>query len=338
MTSLNTGDMAQALLLHRQTGMLKTDLNRLTQEMASGRKADLAAAVSGDFRVLAGIEHSLTLLGSYATATGEAETLAATQQTALDTLQTIGADLAPTLANAGTTGGATHVATAAHDARQKFMSAVAALNVRVGDRHVFAGDATDRRTILGAEDILNGLTTAIAGQTTASAVVGAIDAWFDAPSGGGGYLDQAYGGSATALAPLRIGEGEEAALTLTAADPTLREVLKGLALGAMVAEGALSGDLTGQAALMKTAGERLIGSGTALATLQAGLGSTEGQIAATATRNGAEKSALAIARNTLVAADPYETASALEAARTQLETLYALTARLSRLNLADFLR
>ena len=43
-------------------------------------------------------------------------------------------------------------------------------------------------------------------------------------------------------------------------------------------------------------------------------------------------------RRGIVAADPFETANALEAAKTQLETLYALTARLSRLNLADYLR
>lgn len=338
MTSLNTGDMAQALLLRRQNSTLKADFQRLTQEMTSGRKADLAQAVGGDFKVLAGIEHSLTVLGSFATATSEAETFAATQQAALDTLQTLGSDLAPTLTGAGTTGGATHVASAAFDARQKLFSAVSALNARVGDRYVFSGDATDQRPILGAQDILDGLGTAIVGQVTASGVIGAIDAWFDAPTGGGGYLDLAYGGSATPLAPFRVGEGEEANLTLTAADQTLRDVLKGLALGAMVAEGALPGDLPGQALLLKTGGQRLIASGLSLATLQANLGSTEGQIAAVSTRNTAEESALTIARNGIVAADPFETANALEAAKTQLETLYALTARLSRLNLADYLR
>lgn len=338
MTSLNTGDLTQSLLLRRQNSALKTDFNRLTQEMTSGRKADLAAAVSGDFKVLAGIEHSLTVLSAFNTAANEAQTLATTQQTALETLQTIGSDLAPTLAGAGTTGGATHVTTAAHDARQKFFSAVAALNVRVGDRYVFSGDATDQKPILGAQDILDQLSLAVAGQVTASGVTTAIDGWFSAPVGGGGYLDTVYGGSTTPLAPFRIGEGEEARLTLTAADPTLRDTLKSLAIGAMVAEGTLAGDLPGQALLLKTAGQTLIASGTGLATVQANLGSTEGQIAAGIARNGAEGSALGIARNHLTAADPFETANELEAVKTQLETLYALTARLSRLNLADFLR
>ena len=37
-------------------------------------------------------------------------------------------------------------------------------------------------------------------------------------------------------------------------------------------------------------------------------------------------------------ADPYRTATDLQAAHTRLETLYVLTARLSRLNLTEYLR
>ena len=37
-------------------------------------------------------------------------------------------------------------------------------------------------------------------------------------------------------------------------------------------------------------------------------------------------------------ADPYRTATDLQAAQTRLETLYVLTARLSRLNLTEYLR
>ena len=56
-----------------------------------------------------------------------------------------------------------------------------------------------------------------------------------------------------------------------------------------------------------------------------------------AIRNAAEASALQIARNGLVAADPYDTATAIQAVQTQIETLYTLTARLSRLSLTDYL-
>jgi flagellar hook-associated protein 3 FlgL len=338
MTSISQGDMAQTFLLRRQNADLKTALNRLTYEMGSGRQQDLSKAVRGDFKVLAGLEHSLSVLASFRTAASEAGTLTENLQTAFEMVQTITSDLAPSLNAAGTAGGATHISTAAYDARQKLFSAVSALNVRVGDRYVLSGTATDQKPILGAQEMLDELAVAITGQVTATGVIGAVDAWFDAPPGGGGYVDTIYGGSATPLQPLRIGEGEEANLTLTATDDTLRGTLKGLAIAALVAEGALPGDLVGQSVLMKIAGQRLMGNGTDLATLRAGLGSVEAQIATVSTRTENEAAALELARNRIVAADPFKTANELQAVQTQLETLYAITARLSRLSLADYLR
>jgi flagellar hook-associated protein 3 FlgL len=90
--------------------------------------------------------------------------------------------------------------------------------------------------------------------------------------------------------------------------------------------------------VMRRAGEVLAEGASARAHMAGRLGTTEGQIAAAATRNSAEVAALEIARNGLVSVDPYEAATRLEAAQSQLEALYTATARLSRLSLVDFLR
>jgi len=55
------------------------------------------------------------------------------------------------------------------------------------------------------------------------------------------------------------------------------------------------------------------------------------------TRNTSEATALGIARAGLVQLDPYETATRLQHAETQLQLIYTLTARMSRLSLADYL-
>jgi flagellar hook-associated protein 3 FlgL len=125
---------------------------------------------------------------------------------------------------------------------------------------------------------------------------------------------------------------------VTALDPTLVETLEGLALAALVADGTLPGDAPGRALLARTAGSLLLGANTDLSSLRARVGTVEAQIADSADRNAAESTALKIARTGIIAADPYETATALEGVRTQIETLYTLTARLARLSLADFLR
>lgn len=338
MTSIRTGDMAQAYVLRRQTSDLKSALDRLTQEMGSGQRADLGAATSGDFRTLAGIDHSLANLDAFHTATTESGLLTETLQSALRTTQSLAADIAPSLLQAGSGGSGTQIRLVANDARQRLFATVGALNVRVADRYALSGDATDKRPLSDAQDILGGLMTAISGQVTISGVSSAVDGWFNAPPGGGGFLDMVYGGSATPLAPFQIGQGDQASVVLTAADPVLRDTLKGLALAALVAEGALPGDQNAQSGLLQLAGQRLTTANGNLAELRGTLGTVEAQIGDVATRNVAEKTALQLARNGIVAADPYDTANELQATKTQLETMFTLTARLSRLSLADFLR
>ncbi len=67
------------------------------------------------------------------------------------------------------------------------------------------------------------------------------------------------------------------------------------------------------------------------------VGTTQAQISAAITRNGAEQSALEIAQAGIVSADPYDAATRLEDLQTRIEALYLITARVSRLSLADYI-
>lgn len=337
MNYLSVGDMAQAFQMRRHNVTLQDHLSRLSEELTTGVHSDLAEAVSGDFRVLAGLDRSLATLKAYKTGTDEAALLTQTVQTALEHAQALVTDLAPSLLSAAATGTPTQVDITAGEARQTLEAVVSALNSQVADQYVLSGAATDRKPVAGADVLLAALGAATAGQTTAAGVVAAVSAWFDAPVGGGGYLDTVYGGASAPLAPLAIGPGQSATMDLTAADPAVRDLLEGLALGALVAGNILPGDSTGRAFLVKTSGEALVASGTAMAGVRARIGTAEAHIADTAARNSAEASALGIARTGLIAADPFDTASALQAVQTQIETLYTLTARLSRLSLTDYL-
>lgn len=337
MTTVSIGDLARNFQLRRHNTELQTRLSTLTQEMTTGARADIGAAVSGDFKALAGLDHSLRLLDGYRTAASEAALFAEGLQRVLGTVQSLSQDIAPSLLNAGTVGSAQMVETATVDARQKFQSAVSSLNTQIADRFLLSGTATDREPISGAGDILDALSTVTAGLATANDVIAAVQSWFDAPPGVGGFADTVYGGAAPQSA-VAIGANDSVALDITALDPAIRDTLKGLALAALVADGALAGDAAGRALVTRTAGETMLGAGAGLTTLSARVGSAEAHIAESASRTAAEAGSLAIARSALVAADPYATATALQSAQTQLETLYSITARLSRLSLADFLR
>jgi flagellar hook-associated protein 3 FlgL len=219
------------------------------------------------------------------------------------------------------------------DADQKFRSAVAAMGTRAGDRTLFAGTSTGGPALAAAEDILAALDAEVSGALTAAAVEAAVTAWFDAP---GGYAALAYRGGPP-MAPFAVAQGETVALAVTAADPAVRDTLKGLALGALLQRGALSAAPAERAALAMAAGTALMESQAARTDMAARIGTAEQGIAAVEGRNAAEASALGIARAGLLGADPFETATALADAQTRIEALYAVTARLSRLSLVDYL-
>lgn len=337
MSFLGIGDLAQGFRLRHQDLNLRQQLQRLGQEVTTGRIADLPAALSGDLASIAAIEGQLTKLDGFKIVTTEAAEALGVVQTALATAQTAGA-IASNLLSVTLTPTDRQIDTLAADARQRFGGVVAALNARAADRYLLSGVATDTPPLAEPEAILGALDAAVAGQSSATGIAAAVQAWFDAPAGGGGYLDTAYRGSAQPLAPFRTAEGESVPLTLTAADPALRDMLRGLALAALVDRGALAGDAQGRAALLQTAGETIAGADSDLTERRAAVGSAEAAVEASVTRNAAERTRLELRRNDVTAVDPYDAATALEAVRSQTETLYTVTARLAGLRLAGYLK
>jgi flagellar hook-associated protein 3 FlgL len=134
-----------------------------------------------------------------------------------------------------------------------------------------------------------------------------------------------------------VAQGEAVPLDATALDPGIRDTLKGLAMAAILDRGVLAGQAAERAKLAKTAGAALVTAADARSALAARIGTAEERIATAATRNAAEASALRIARIDMTSSDPYEAATALQEAEAKLDTLFAVTARLSRLSLANYL-
>lgn len=337
MSFASLGDLAQHFQLRRQNVEVQKSIQSLTREMTTGVRSDLPKALGGDFTTLGAIERSLGAIKSWNVATSEASLFAGTLQESLGTVQDLGTGIASSLAASGSTASANAIDALAIDTKSRFQSAVAALNTQVTGRYLLSGSATDHPPLASADDMLAALQTATAGIATVNGVVAAVDAWFDAPAGSGGFLDLAYGGSAAPPGPFPIGDGESAGITTTAADPRIVTTLKGFAMGALVATGTLAGDTAARGSLLQNSGTRLLGAGNGLVAMRAEIGGTEARVAAAATRNAAAAGTLELARTKLVSADPYDTATALEQAQTQLQTLYTLTARLSKLSLADYL-
>lgn len=329
------GDLYRSYASINRNLAIRTEIDALSEEAATGRKADLAEALRADFVPLAGIERDLTARAAYALAAVEASDFAAAAQNALERIDGLVTDVGPGLLSAASLDPIGITGAQGAEAEAAFETAIEALNGRFVGRALFAGTDTTGTALASAADILAALQTAIAADTTAADVETTVETWF-AP--GGGFDTLGYTGSADPLAPMRIGEGASVTLGITAEDAALREVLTGLALGALVRTAPAASDPDERADLARRAGERVLSSQSGLAALRAELGVAQRQIEEASVRTASETSTLDIARNLLLAADPFETAARLSNVQAQLEAFYAVTARTSRLSLTEYLR
>jgi flagellar hook-associated protein 3 FlgL len=325
MTNLTIGDLAMTFQSRASQHRIKSDMLRLGTELTSGVTSDLRAATGGNLGALANVEHQLGTLAAFRVAASEAATFTGAVQRALETVQETSSTLGPAL-----------LQVAATDAKARFATVISVLNTQVADRSILAGAQGSGAALAGAETMIAAIQAAVATETTADGIEAAVVAWFDDPGGGfetGGYL-----GSTSDIAPFRIGPHEQASIGMTAGDPAFRDLFKGYAMAALVADGALSTDHDERVALLDKAATRILTSDKSMAEQRAAIGTLEARIDTATARNSAETGALELARNDIVAIDPFRTATDLQAVQTQLETLYALTARLSRLSLTEYLR
>jgi flagellar hook-associated protein 3 FlgL len=332
----NVGDLVQSTMLRRDTSRVKADLDRLTSEMTSGRVASLNSELRGQFGPLSGITRSLALADAMLASNGTAGRLAEAQQLALGAVQNTADAAGPAFLEATSTGNEVQRKVLAEKATGQFQQVLSALNTRIEDKAIFAGAALDGPALADAEGILADLEVALAGTIGPADAIATVADWFNSP--GGGFERVAYLGAATPMSDIVIASGETVSLDITANDQALRDTLRGLALGALIDRGLFDGDGEAQKEAMKHAGETLVAAADAVTTRRAGLGFTEERIEAARIRTDAETIGLNMAQSALVEADPYETALRLQETQVQLETIYALTARLSKLSLAMVLR
>ena len=335
MTTVQMGDLAQSYQLRSENARLKREVSVLTEELASGRVSDLAAKVSADLTPITGIAHDLSRLDGYKTALTETRLITDSVQAALQTAQDMSEDLYGGLILAGSANDPNGARAAGIDAEEKFAALVGTLRTQAGGRSLFAGIATDQPALAPAEDILAALKAATSGLTSASDVIAAVDIWFGP---GGDFETVGYTGSTTPLAAVAVSRDISVTSDITALDPRIRDLLQATALGALVGDGVLNGSPSEQVALAAESGAQLLAVQTNLATLRAEVGAKQNTLSRAEQVNDTARHALELARAQIISIDPYEKATQLETTQTQLEALYAMTARISRLSLTDFLR
>ena len=334
MPVVSVGDMSQQFISMRNGGAIKTELSQLAESMSSGRVTDVTQALNGDTVRLSGINYSLTQLDGYQQAITETTQTLSGIQSILGRVDTMRADNAEQLLLVSDESTISQVNEASRAARDTFGEMVTVLNTQIADRSLLGGTRVDSPALADPEDMLADLQTTIGGATTPAAIRAAIDTWFDDPAGG--FATMGYLGDTAGIVERRVSETKSVAFDVRADDPAIRETLKVAAVAAMAND--LPGlDRTTKTTLLKDAGAGLYTASSELIGVRTRIGSAEAEVGQSETEMNAQKTSLEIARNNLISADPFDTASRLQAVQLQLETHYTVTARLSQLSLLRYI-
>lgn len=334
MTSTSLGDLAQTFMLQRRSVALRQDLNRLTDELSSGKVADVREVLSGNHNYLTGLERSLEVLQGYSVANTEAGYLTSAMQDSLERVQDYASQLGLDLILAG--GGPVGVVSGnpSENAMTQLEGIINSLNDDVAGLSLFAGTATDSAPLPDAETLVGLVRTVIAGQPTPADALAAAETWFNDPAG---FDALAYSGSTTALAPFSLSDTERVSLDIRADNDAIKDMLMHITVAALGDDPALGFDVPEQSELFDLTGIGLQSNQDQLTSLRSSIGFVEERIEIISARNKAEETSMEFARNNLLAADSFEVATELESVQFHLQSLYSVTVRNSQLSLVNFL-
>lgn len=321
--------------LRRRLGFVQQEITRSGQEVSTGVHADLRNAVQGNPQRLFVLERQIALNETFSVNIQQANSRAILTQESLALLQRSSEEVGLALIGAVERNDAFSAGFEGQRGRPAFEEAVAALNTRFGDRHLFSGAASDNRAVASADAILAEIQALTAAETDPLAAIAAVENYFDDPAG---FDTTGYLGSTTDVPSAEIEEGVRVDFAVRADNANIKEVLKGLALAVVGAEeGFFAGSRDAQNIVLREAAETSLAATNGIIQERATLGFAEQQIEEAEVRNSAETTVLNDALQSIIGRDQFEAAAEFNALDVQLQAIFSVTARLAQLNFASFI-
>jgi flagellar hook-associated protein 3 FlgL len=328
------GDMARTYSMQSRNTALKQDLQRLTVEISTGQIADLRYGSDNNTFFLNDMGRSLKKLDGYALATQEAGQFISSIQSTLGRIGDMNSSFQSTLMTASNKAFGDTSSRILSEAKTTLGQVINAMNTSTGGRTVFAGISTDILPVAPQDDILSAVSAAMAGAGNVDDMLAAAQAWFEDPAG---YSAIGYRGATTSLAPVTLSDSDTVQFDFRGDDPALRDILRNLVVIALADDPALGFTQAQQSELFQKSLNAVLDSSTEMVNLQAQVGFSEARIEALTVRHSTERASLEMARNDLLSVDPYQSATELEQVQFQLQSLYAITSRMSQLSLVNYL-
>lgn len=336
--------LAQARLGRSQTD-LKSGLERAQIEVVTGESAEPMKATGGDPARLLALERSVSTLESRTPLLSMAKSRAAGMQTSLDSIQISTEQMGVKLLRDISTGDFSSARFTALDAKTALGQVMGALNVEMSGRHLFAGASTGA-PLASVDRLLTDMATLFAPDVdgdpplTVQQITDRVDDYFaKEPVGPLSFNARIWRGADTNPPPVELADGEFLDYAVKGDAQALRDMMRGLAMAATtVTHFNAATDAEAITQMLDTAGKTILKATDDITQMRSTLGLAESRIESAQSRTTAQRATLELARADLIGVDAYEAATRVNRLQSQLEAIYAMTARSSQLSLLNFLR
>jgi flagellar hook-associated protein 3 FlgL len=334
MTVTTFGDAARQSILSRNTTRLKGDIARLTQEMSTGLVSDPARHLQGQITTLARLEGAIIRAEAARPAAMQINVQLEGQYAALESVESLIMSASETALRPELLMTDDRLPPVAAQMGQALEHVVGLLNTQAGGRSLFAGVATDQAALAPARQMLTQIAALVPNGASPADIDQIVADWFGP---GGGFEQGSYLGGPSVASSIELDNGLILAAAPTATDAPIRAVLAGLAKGALMENSMVALPPQSQRAVLMGLGDTLRSSAEGLRGVMEKTGQAQARTESALSRLQAAQVSAEIARTNLIGADPYESATALQDSIGRLEQIFALTARLSRMSLSNYL-
>lgn len=334
MSNSTVPDLLSYSRLSRLVSEVKSRTTVASAEVVSGRYEDATAAVKGDIGAVHLLKKAVEDARHYQTSLSLAETRASLTQASLKTLTTQTTELSTSALSALDKGEAASLKLYDDQARGALQTIFSALNTSEGGRALFGGDEAGRAPLASLDQLLLDVQAIMAAGPDAASVDTALDVYFDDPAGG--FQTTIYQGGAGDAPSVELAPGVRVAASVKADAQPLKDLIRGLAVIANY-ETPPAGSPAERDAVVRDGVLLTLKAENDITDMRAQLGIAESQISNAKSRYAEAETLYTTLYNEKTARDPYEAAAELQQLEAQLESSYLVTARLSRLTLANYL-
>ena len=310
-------------------------IDTLTEELSSARVSDLGRSIQSDFSLFSQNTHFTTVNAARESALSRAETWLDLTQSSLTSIRESSDRIGEAIATSFFQDNDNQIDLISDIATDSLTDISRALTQTLGGRSIFGNGDSTGDPPLNLDQMIVDTKNLAASAADVDSLLDSFDTYF---SVGGTFEINSLSDFPTSPKKFPLGSGEAITVEVDAADTGIREVLRQAALISNLPN--VGFDFTDSD--INRIGHELAGqnanSSTEVIKTQARLGSIQERLNQFVDSEENRESSILQNISNLSSPDAFETSVKLQQSLTQLETIFAITARRSSLNLTNFLR